>query len=120
MNPACSFARQTKAFSVRGRPKSIFMGGFIIKCLRDEQRRPAESQGASRKRPCRAPARGLRQAEFCGFLLRLLFFRSAVNPARPIPDLRLERSTARQAGPIIREAFAVLQRECGSSGVRER
>jgi hypothetical protein len=35
-----------------------------------------------------------------------------------IPDLRLELSTAaRQAGPVMRDAFAVVQRECGSSGV---
>ena len=27
---------------------------------------------------------------------------------------------ARRGGPVMRDAFAVLQRECGSSGVRER
>jgi len=37
-----------------------------------------------------------------------------------ILDLRPDRSTARQAGPVMRDALAVLQRECGSSGVRER
>lgn len=69
ISPACSFAWQTTAFSVRGRPKSIFIGVSLSKCPRDEQRRLPESRGVGKVTVSNA-SEGLRQAEFCGFLLR--------------------------------------------------
>ena len=85
MDPACSFARQTTAFSVRGRPKSIFIGVSLIKCPRDEQGRPAESQGASRKGPRRASAgvgaSGILRV-FAAFFSVLAVFLSLGTPGR--------------------------------------
>ncbi len=81
-----------EGFSVRGRPSLYFTGGFIIKCLPDEQR-PAESQAARNDLVERQRgACGKRNfAGFCRVNQRVGCF-----------------SFARHAGPVTRAAFAVL------------